>query len=451
MAGLTDTGLTIRTLPELIQLQEDAIRASLGETLAILPESPEGFLVAAMAELYSDLWELLQILYNEMDPDFATGQSLFSWGSLTGTNVEDGAATQSKVTQTQTGDPGTLIPVGQLVRAPVTNVRFVTAESLLLSAIDGWVSNTSTLIGKRVTNVGNVYQALSGGTTGSSGGPQGAGSGSIVDGTVLWKYIGQGTAAGDQKTLSEVAGRIQGLSGTITEIVNPLSGWLGTRNLLDAEMGRAAETEEQFRVRRRKELKARGAASVDAIYAPVSNVPGVTAVSVFNNRSDVTDGNGIGPHGVLVLVEGGNDAEVRQAIFNVVGAGTGTYGNVSGYAVDSKGNGQAINFSRPIPIIVYVKVNLIVDLGAFPKDGAEQVKQAVAYYGNARGASVDVVASVINKDIQSAVPGILDIPVSGGIFIGTAPNPLSSFTIDVGVFQRAVYDTSRITVNVTGA
>jgi uncharacterized phage protein gp47/JayE len=448
MAGLTDTGLVIRSIPELLQMETDAIRASLGETLAVLPESPEGILAAAMAELYGELWELLQTLYNEMDPDFATGQSLYTWGGLTGTNVEDGAPTQSKVTQTQTGDPGTLIPAGQLVRAPVTAVRFVTNESLLLGAVDGWTANTSTLIGKRVTNVGNVYQALSGGTTGSSGGPQGTGGSSILDGTVLWRFIGAGTAAGDQKMLSEVAGRIQGLAGTLTEIVNPLTGWLGTRNLLDAEMGRAAETPEQFRIRRRKELKARGAASVDAIYAPVSNVPGVTAVSVFNNRGDVVDGNGIGPHGVLVLVEGGNDAEVRQAIFKVVGAGTGTYGNVTGYAVDSKGNGQPIAFSRPIPVVVYVTVNLIADLGVFPKDGSEQVKRAVAYYGAARGASVDVVASIISKDVQT-IPGILDVPVSGGILIGTAPNPSTSFTIGVGVFQRAVYDTSRVTVNVT--
>lgn len=448
MAGLTDQGLTIRTLIEIKGIIEGKIRGTIGETLALLPESPEGFWIAAMSELYAELWQLLQVLYNEMDPEYATGQSQISWAALT--NTKPLKAVASTVVQTQTGDPGTIIGPDQLVRNPVTAVRFKTKGTVLLLAITGWTPNTSTLLGDRCTNQGKIYQAVSAGTTASSGGPQGAQSGSITDGSVLWIYVGDGTAAADQEMKSETAGRIQALAGTLTEIVNPLSGWTGTRNFLDAALGRDAEKPEALRLRRRKELKSRGKANLDAIYAPVANVTGVTAVSVFNNRTDTTDGNGIGPHGVLVLVEGGEDQPIRDAILSVVAGGTGTYGNVFGYSLDKKGRPQAISFSRPIDVLIYVTVSVLVDSGLFPLDGAEQIKRAVALSGNARGSAKDVVASVINKDVQ-VVEGIKDVPVTGGVKISTSPNPTVATTIPIGIFQRALYDTTRVNVIVTGS
>lgn len=50
-----------------------------------------------------------------------------------------------------------------------------------------WQALTLYVLGQRVSNGGNIYQATAGGTSASSGGPAGTG-GSISDGTVTWAY-----------------------------------------------------------------------------------------------------------------------------------------------------------------------------------------------------------------------------------------------------------------------
>jgi hypothetical protein len=91
---------------------------------------------------------------------------------------------------------------------------------------------------------------------------------------------------------------------------------------------------------------------------------------------------------------------------------------------------------------VWVAVTLTKDPSAYPSDGDAQVALAVATFGNARPDGYDVVSSQLLAQVYS-VPGVIAVSLP---FVGTAPAPVSSATITITRRQRAVYDTSRITV-----
>lgn len=65
----------------------------------------------------------------------------------------------------------------------------MTITSNIHIGLPAWVGSTAySVVGKRVSNASNAYQVITAGTSASSGGPTGTGS-SIVDGSVVWKYL----------------------------------------------------------------------------------------------------------------------------------------------------------------------------------------------------------------------------------------------------------------------
>ena len=71
-----------------------------------------------------------------------------------------------------------------------------------------------------------------------------------------------------------------------------------------------------------------------------------------------------------------------------------------------------------------------------------QVKTAIAVVGNGKPDGTDVVSSAVLARVF-AVPGVISVDLP---FLGTAPSPTLTTTIAVSLRQRAVFDSSRITV-----
>jgi uncharacterized phage protein gp47/JayE len=254
--------------------------------------------------------------------------------------------------------------------------------------------------------------------------------------------MGEGMAAVDVASASVETGPITAVSGDITAIETPVSGWDSVINLLDAELGRDVETDEDLRVRRELELARAGTSTVDAIRADVLQVEDVTSVRVFNNPTDgVVDG--MSPHSVEVLIRGGDDQDIWDQLLASVAAGIATVGDEVGTAEDSQGTLHTMRFSRPDEIEIYVDVELIIDADLYPLDGDDQVEAAIVAYGDAQESGKNAVSSGLIGAIFGGVAGVLDVTVCD---IGTAPNPTLPTTIPIALRELATYDTSRITV-----
>ncbi len=443
--GLTAEGFVPKTTQIAIAEMVAALRAVYG-TSVMHEKSALYVFVAIVAERLGELWEVGEQINASQDPDAATKTALDALCALTGTLRR--AATKSAVTLTLTGTNATLVPTGSQAKTASTNKVFTTLANATLVTLTAWAPTTVYAVGNRRTNAGRSYVCITAGTSAGAGGPTTTAA-DITDNTVHWRYIGEGAAAVDVAAEASETGPTVALSGDITSIVTPVSGWSSVRNLLDAEEGTNVETDETLRLRRVLELSQAGTSTPDAIRAAVLDVEGVTACTVFYNNTDVTDADGVPPHAVEVLVRGGVNQDIFDCLLANVAAGIATHGTTSGTATDSEGVSHTVKFSRPTEIAIWVILDAVVHNGAggtFPSDGSTQIKQAIVDWGDDQATGRNAVSSRVAAQAMT-IEGVLEVPTLP--LIGTVNPPTVSTTIAISSRQLATYDTSRITVNLT--
>lgn len=374
MSGLDSTGLTIELISDIRASIEADLRAAFGASLPLGDKTLLGHIVGIIAEHLGLIWERLEQVYSSQDPDKATGAALDALAALTGTLRL--AAIPSTVTLTLCGDPTTVITSGALVATASTGVQFQTSATATLIALADWAATSSYVVGDRVTNTSRCYQCITAGTSAGSGGPTTTAD-DITDGSVHWRYIGEGTAVDDIAATSVDNGPITAIAEDLTVIQTPVFGWNSARNLADAVLGRDIQSDQGLRVLREAELSGNGASTADAIRAAILKLDSVTSCSVIVNNTDMTDGQGRPPHSFECLVLGGVDQDIINTIGQDMPAGIQTYGTSSGTYVDSQGNSNTINFSHPTNVPIYLQVVLTYNANKYPADGDTEVKSAI--------------------------------------------------------------------------
>jgi len=437
MAGVTSHGWVSKTLGDIQSDLRAAFRRVFGLAVNVDPRARAGQLVDIMADALSTVWELGEAVAGAVDPSGAAGVQLDNLAALT--NTFRRPATKSTVTLTCIGTVATELDVGRRVSVAGASAVFETLAPATIAAAPAWSASTPYAAGAVVAADSSIWRASVAGTSGVVA-PTGAGP--FVDGAVTWVRLGSGVGYVDVDAEATATGPVQGFAGTLTVIDTPASGWAAVTNALDALPGTNQETDAELRLRRQQEIAAIGTSPLDAVRAELLKVAGVSTCTVFENPTDVTV-DGITPHAIEALVEGGADADLRQAIFAAVAAGIETVGSVSGTVADSAGNAHAIKFTRPSVVNIYVGVTLTKDPARYPLDGDAQVRAAIVAAGDKRGLGFDVVSSRIAGDVFSAVAGVLDVQP---VLVSTAPNPMLPTAIAISLRQRADFDTSRITV-----
>jgi uncharacterized phage protein gp47/JayE len=441
--GLTDEGFIPQTEPVIREGIEAELRL-IRSSLPLGNRTLLGQLVAISSERYALIWELIEAVYNSTDPDAAIAAAQDAICALTGTVREP--AKHSTVTLYLMGSVGTVVLSGSRASTD-SGVVFETLTDVTFIACTAWVNTTAYVVGQVRTNASRAYLCITAGTSAGSGGPTTTAT-DITDGTVHWRYIGEGLGIIAVSAQTVDTGPLEAPAYTITQIDTPVSGWESVINALDADEGSDIETSEDLRVRRELELAQAGSTVPDAIRAALLQVANVTSVTVYYNDTDTTDGDGVPPHAVECLVRGGADQDIYDALLANVACGIKTHGTETGSATDSNGTTHVIKFSRYDEIPIYVKITLTYDAAAYPSDGDTQVKTAVVTFGDAQNGGVDAVATRIGAQAFK-VAGVFDVPRSGsvgGCLISTAPAPTLDTTIVITSRQLATYDTSRITI-----
>ncbi len=389
--GLETTGFSLKSLTDILTALRTKQQALFGAAFAAqLDTSVVGQLNGVYANEIADLWLLAQSIYRARYPSTATGQALDLIGEETGaTRLQ---ATQSTVTLTFTGTNATVIPVGTIVSVATTDARFVTIEAGLIS-----------------------------GTTDS--------------------------VAAE----SEDFGPILAPAGTLTNIVTPISGITSVTNALDADIGQNEETDAAFRLRRAGLLRVQGEATIASIRADLLALDDVDEVKVFNNPTDVTDGDGIPPHSFEAVVRGGDDQDIFDEILDSQPAGIQSYGTEVGSSEDVMGDSQVVKFSRAVDVEMYAEVTLTYDPdvygGGVQATGDAAVKQAIVDYWEAFDERLgkDVITNAFYGTIY-AVPGVLEITL---LEVDDTTPTTGTATTTVTSREIAVFDTSRVTVTST--
>ena len=366
------------------------VKAIFGDNFNVSPESPDGQINGVISESNANLWELAEEAYNAFNPKAASGVTLRNLVQLNG--IIPFAATASRVELTISGDSGTSIIAGSFIGDVEETIIFSTDETVLI--------------------------------------PSG---GSVVV---------QATAT--------VTGPRPALADTITEIITPVTGWDSVTNNDPAVLGTDLEKDSDLRARRERSVARDAQAVIDAIFAEIKSVVGVTQLLVLENDTNTgPDTNGLPAHSINAIVLGGQDQDIAKAIFLKKTLGATSFGNTSAVITDDQSIEHTVSFSRPTEIDIYVIVNLTT-FANFPVDGQDLIKQAIIDYSQGiltEGRGFSLGDNVINSQLYSPVNTIQGHTVES-LFIGTSAGPTSSADIIIAINEISVFLEANITVNI---
>ncbi|EEF4843279.1 hypothetical protein GI077_14320, partial [Salmonella enterica] len=228
------------------------------------------------------------------------------------------------------------------------------------------------------------------------------------------------------------SGAVAAPAGAITTINTPTRGWTSVTNPAAATVGAPAETDAELRIRQGQSVAIPSITPFEGVDGAIANIAGVTRHKLYENDTGKTDGNGLPPHSISAIVDGGDVTEIARTIRGNKGQGGRTWGKTSVTVPDKYGNPHIISFSRPTDVPVYGKITLKVFAGYTSQIGV-QIQQAVADYINRLMIGDQVLLSRIYSPANLGV-------VSGGnaryydiqeLLIGKSPEAVAAANINI--------------------
>ncbi|MBY4733996.1 hypothetical protein K6V90_25995 [Cupriavidus pauculus] len=199
-------------------------------------------------------------------------------------------------------------------------------------------------------------------------------------------------------------GAISAAAGTINQIGTPTRGWQTVTNPAAAAVGAPSESDAALRQRQTVSTALPSLTVLDGIIGAVSNVPGVTRLRAYENDTATTDANGLPPHSISLVVEGGDSTDIANAIARKKTPGSPTYGTTAIVVQDIYGRPITIRFYRPSNAALSVAVSL-KSLAGYTTATGNAIKQAVSDYINGVGIG-GVSGSVEWADAITAANGV---------------------------------------------
>jgi len=421
MAGLTEAGLEILRFPEVLEELEADERILVDPNVNTQDDELLGQLNSIISATHADLWALAEAVNDNFNPLKAEGKNLDDIAAIIGITRND--ATQSTtVDQMYVGDEGTNVPTGTILENTNTLERFLSTSTVSVTRglcyeatfeVDpAVVPLDNTNFGLSVDGV--VYDYLSDGTATEAEIIQGVHDLIVADGTKTWTssidldnllinvitddldisittVVNMVTTTVSSRGLavSQLSGAISAPSSSVDNIVVPISGVDTTYNLTAYALGSEVESDEDLRDRILVSQQTSGAATVPAIEDAIANLDSVESVSIEENRSFITDIYGRPPKSFETFVQGGDNQEIAQTIWDKKPAGIETYGDITVQVDDSTGDPQDILFSRPSVVNIAFQITYSLYTEEDLPESVESLASG-AVYDECNGLGVDV-------------------------------------------------------------
>ena len=397
MAEITETGYQGKTVNEYYD-EEKKRYIDIDPKWNLDVSTPDGLKLATDSEIWATLDALGQQCYNSKDPAKATGLQLDTLAYLT------------------TGKPRKIGTASSVV--------------LKLEGVDGTIVNKD-----------SEFK-------------------STIDGTI-WKTILKATIDSTGEVLVSATcttlGAVDASAGDITNIVSPVAGLSSATNPDSAVPGENPETDTQLRERRQRSVATTGSNQADNMYSVIATLPSVGEVKIYENFSNTTDANNVAAHSLGIIVSGGDNQAIADAIYSKKNPGCGLsfLGADAAYHVTQSvtspvtNNQMNISFSRPEPVTIYLTAN-ISDDGTLPTDADVLISKAIVDY--TRGATEytlgfrkngfnigdDVIFSSLYTPVNQIL-GSFGASFVTSITIGKASGSQAAANIVIAPFELSVF------------
>ena len=384
---IDDSGLHIPTYQDIMDYLEEQVRLIFGNDIYLGDDAQDYQLLSVFAAKLFDVMQLAELNYNNRSPSTAIGAALDTLVAING--LQRQGATASTATVCLTGTAGAVISRGAVQQ-------------------------------KSTGYLWSLPQTIT---------------------------IGSGGTAEALATCQQL-GPVIAVPGDLSIIATPTAGWTAVTNDDAADLGRAVETDAELRARQALSVANPSQTIIESLTGGLASVPGVSLVRVYQNDTNETDANGLPPHSIEAVVQGGADYDIAYQINLRKDDGVSTNGEESVDVVDTAGQTHTIKFSRPEDTPIYVSINLQKLPGY---KGADSIKNAVAAYINALGIGEDVYTSAVLVAAMASMTSISNPEFNiKTLTLGTSPSPSGSEDISITYRAKASGTVANITVTEVG-
>lgn len=322
-----------------LEALQTQVRGIFGEDLYLEADSQDGQLVAIFALAQQDVYNLAASVYNAYSPQTAQGAGL--------------------------------------------------SRMVVINGIRRQAASYSTVL---VTCVGTAGASINAGIVEDT-----AGQKWDLPATVTIPSTGEITVTATAQDMGDV----RAAAGEVNKIATPSRGWQSVSNPQAATPGAAVETDATLRGRQAVSTALPSQTVFEGTLGAVGNLDGVSRWRGYENDTNAADANGLPPHSICLVVEGGDSDAIAEAIALKKTPGCYTMGDVEVMTRDSKGLPNVIRFYRPTAVRVRLRVTLSPLSGYLSTTGTA-IKTNLATYINALPLGDDVLASRLLTPINAA-------------------------------------------------
>lgn len=381
LVWVDETGFHVADYPSFLQYFQDTYKGIYGADVNLDADTQDGQWVAVQAKAAYDTASTAQSTYNSFSPVTAQGAGLSRVVKING--ISRAIPTNSQADLLVVGTSGTVITNG------------IAIDTLQQK----WLLPTTVTI---------------------------PGGGSI---TVT--------------ATAEETGAITADPNTINQIFTPTRGWQTVNNPLAAVSGDPVESDAELRVRQQQSVAIPSLTVLDGTLGSVLSVSGVLKARAYENDTESTDANGLPAHSISILVKGGDNTAIAEAIALHKTPGTTTYATGAGaesvVVEDAHGMPLTINFQRPTDVTITVEITIAPGDGWSP-DYEDLIKSSVADYINSNQIGEDVLITKLYA------PAYLNGTAQGQTYditllqIGQNSDPVGNVNIDLDYDEEAICD-----------
>jgi hypothetical protein len=351
--------------------------AAFGGNLNTDPSTPQGQLIASQAAMLGDNYDLQTLLFNSVDPAFASGRMQDAIARIYFLTRPPAQSTVLEIACS--GGTGVVIPVGASISDPAGNLYLCTQAT-------------------------------------PAGGIPASGSVTLMFASAVMAPIAVPASV---------------------SIYQTIPGW-NTVSVASGVVGNLALDRASFEALREATVAANGAGFLPAIAGAIATVPGVLDWYVTENPtgSPVTIGGvSVAAHSMYACVAGGAAQAVANAIWTKKNPGCGMVGTTTETVQDTNSGysppypSYSISFQIPTAEPICMTVTL-TNSAAVPSNAAVLVQTAVqsAFLGQDGGTRARIGSTIYASRFYAGIASLGSWALIVSIQIGTEASPAATFT-----------------------